>query len=608
MKKSKIIALLMATACISTAFVGCGDDKACNHVDADKNGKCDSCDTAVITLTEWLPAEKEAEVAMVVNPLPTGAKASDYIGPKAEDLEDEVAFSVGLTKTDKIPADAAVSYFMGDLFKVTYTEDGTTEGKKVDVLQVYDAKKDAAIYTFESKEYTTSAEERAMISNSMGDPLNFENVFFVNEVSGTGSNRTTTVKFYTTAGELFYSITAKVEDPEGEEPFINVETLGDYEYITIDDKVWVVDSETGALVEMEGVSKTGNDVNTFIQRPDFDEVANNIGYVFNAQGTVWAYDLTKWISCVYYNVMPSAWANANTMVLDNGNMLVQYWKGLPDEAVNYDVLDSGIKYDIVQVIINPTTQEMTAVEFGYIFEQAGSAAEKYNDNAKNVVILSPIEDKTVNASAKFEAVIDADLNILYAHKATLVGQDISDFEYKAANVYETTVDYSDTVSVTVLVDGEGKEICKVPTSATSILGLPKVNGKVYSADMATVLFDEKDYGSIDRTLNGKWVIYKKVTPGEGDASATTEYFYFNANMTAPAKLAGDFYTSAWGTAGTFIVEVEVEEATKYEIYNANNEKLGGTYDTAPTITVMGDSLLKITATVGEEAVVEYYRK
>ncbi len=619
MKKSKIIALLMATACISTAFVGCGDeDKACNHVDADKNGKCDVCKTAVITITESLPAEKEEEVAMVVNPLPTGAKASDYIGPKAEDLEKEVPASVGLTKTTKLD-DMTISQSKGDLYELTKTVTVEGTGQKKNVSKLYNAKTDTLFCDFESDGYITgSSPKKSRMIAFVGNGNNLDTIangFYMVKRERGSAQTIYTISVYTTAGEEFFADEVTLQEYEdGLVGYsVKAEVKGDYEYVTVKtpeiNKVYVIDVETGALVDIEGVDKKGNDVSTFIQRPEFKAVKNNIGYVIEGS-TVWAYDLTKWVSCIYYNVMPSAWANAEAMVLDNGNLFVQYWKELPAEAVNYDVLESEVKYDIVQVIVNPTTAEVKTVEFGYIFAEAGKAADKYNDNAKNVVILTPIVDKAENSAATFEAVIDNDLNILYAHKATLVGQDISQFTYEAEGVYQTTVAYSSTVSVNVLVDGEGKEICKLPKNVGDelLLGLPTVEGKVYSADMKTELFKIADYGEVDRRMTGEWVIFKKVTPAEGDGQDTTEFFFFNATMTAPVKVAWTAF-KGFSVGASFIVEVKTAEATKYEIYNANNEKVGSTYDAQPTVEfVDAGNLVKISGTIGEETVVEYFRK
>ncbi len=596
MKKSKIIALLMATACMATAFVGCDEETTTctKHVDSDKNGACDTCKQAVVVITEQLPAEKEQAVEMVVNAIPA-AKVSDYIGPKAEDLEEEVELG-GLQETDKLDGKTveAVNY---NLVKLTQTvdDDKATETTDDDtrkvITQIYDAAKDEILYTFESGEYALvggSAKKEVAIDFN-------EDATYITITERTYNETTlkwTAVKMvYTKAWEELANVTLKQYDYSGEDTLTvsrNAQKQ-DYEYVTITTNlkvensnkneftrtstVYTVEKETNKRVTLEGATEVDS---LMTERPDFDAVKGDYGYVFDGN-EIFVFDLTKWVSCVYHNeAWPSYWNDAKYMLLDNGNIFVQYWKTLPDSAVNYDVLKEDKKYDLVQVVINPVTGEMTNKELGYVFAPLGVAASaKYNDNAKNLVTLTPIEDKEVNASGAFEAVIDNDLNILYAHKATVVGQDIDTLTYVAENVYKTTVNYGGGVSVNIFVDGEGKEIVKLPTNyeVNEYYGYDMVGTKVYAHDAKTVLFDKAGY-----VVAAEYGSYALLTKTEEVAGAeptdpveyVTTWYYFSADVEAPVAITGTVTTHS---QNLFIVEAGEDAAKTTTVYNELNEKV-----------------------------------
>ncbi len=577
MKKSKIIALLMATACAATVFAGCDKDATCKkHADADKNGYCDSCKQAVITITEQLPAEKEEVVEMVVNPIPTGVKASEYIGPKS-DAETALLKGVELLEVFEgksvLNRNTAVGlYALGT--RETVSDDGTTKTYK-NVMEVYSAIAKKVIYTCETEAY---AEGESPLNNV---ELTLNNYYFkaveARWIEGTtdepmGHYEYKTV-IYSIAGDKMYETNTGLDDYD-----VWYKDSAGYTYIEVEDKLFVVDQETEKLVTIDGVP---TDPNFYVKRPDFDEVKGNYGYVFE-NDTVWVYDLTKWISCVYYMQIPSYWMDYEMLVLDNGKLLVQYKKTLPDSAVNYDVQD-GVKMDLVQMIIDPATGEATEKELGYMVKPLdGYDLGKYNDKAKNVVYLIPIEYKAFNDNARFEAVIDSDLNILYAHKPTLVGQDLYMFEYVAENVYRTTIDYGSGVTVDMFVDGEGKEIAKIPTNASSFAGLVWVGDKVYDYDIKTVLLELSEYD--DYEVQSDYAILTKEVEVEDDSGTTTvtEYYFYKPGMNAPTKIDGEVLNAA---DPYYVVKVEKEVTTdegtetvvEYVMYNALNEKVA-TFD------------------------------
>lgn len=628
--KRKIIALLMATVCTTAVFASCSDGEdsssstpekpVCEtHVDANKDGACDECQKAVYVITEQLPAEKEEEVPMVVNPLPENVKMSDYIGPKAEDAKTVLPANATIVKELKgVQSHRENLYFIKTTTEEKVAEP-TTENpinkyKMIceDVYTVYDAAQNKDVYTKYSGKYYrfyNDAEFTSWYSTDHNNKDEYTVEFYSTYVKvretiteqdeeyAYQTNTTYTTKYFTYNWELI----ATAQDPSYQVAAPSVATYGGYAYLTIDGKTYTVDLETMKLVTLAGATA---DANMHIRRPAFSEVVGDYGYVISGN-KVMVYDLTKWISCVNVYNYPSYWKNAQMVLLDNGTVFVQYEKVLHSSAVSYDVLDGNDnKVDLVQALINPVSGEIKNVEFGYkLANGVNFDRAKYNDNAKNIVYLYPIEQKEVNYAAGFEAVIDSELNILYAHKTTLVGQ-MNQIMYLADGYYATMVEYDNNVNVNVIVDGEGKEVVKVPNNATVACGMLKVGMKYYSWDMSKVLLDlTPSETAVNYELvreQEDYMILQKTTPEDPateEIEYKVEYFYFNAKMSAPQKISVEDFTNFSNISENYFtvkttkingidndqdgVFDDFEQIVKYVVYNANNQKIG-TFEIEPT--------------------------
>lgn len=648
--KRKIIALLMATVCTTAVFASCGggeessssssssssEKPVCEtHVDGNKDGACDECERAVVVITEQLPAEKEEEVPMVVNPLPENVKMSDYIGPKAEDAKTVLPADAKVKELEGLIDYAQNLYFIKTTTEEKVAEPTTDNKYKMiceDVYTVYDAAQDKDVYTAKSGEYYRFYYNEEF-TGSHDEEENYKDTYYVDfrdeyvkvretineqdEEYDYQTNTTYTTKYYTYNWELI--TTTEYDADESVVPY------GDYAYVTIDGTTYTVDLETMALVTLEGATA---DANMHIRRPAFNKVIGDYGYVFGAN-QVWVYDLTKWISCMNKFVLPSYWTNAQTMLLDNGTIFVQYEKVLHSSAVSYDILNGSedkVKVDLVQALINPATGEITNVEFGYKLGNITPVqTEKYNDNAKNIVYLYPIEEKEVNYAAGFEAVIDSELNILYAHKTTLVGQ-VDQIIYLADGYYVTMVEYDEEVSVTVIVDGEGKEVVKVPNSADAVCGMLNVGKKYYSWDMSKVLLDltpsttELYYELVAEKED--YMILKQTTPEDPETEEEeykVEYFYFNASMSAPAKITVENFANITAASNDYfyvttveVVEIDEDEdgevdgtetIIEYVVYNANNQKIGTFENAISEITEVWDGVYKVNFMDGSQILI-----
>lgn len=96
-------------------------------------------------------------------------------------------------------------------------------------------------------------------------------------------------------------------------------------------------------------------------------------------------------------------------VLNNGNLLVQYSKGLEADANKYDyrvpTAYGEARYDLFTLLVDPMTGEETELDFDYVIGGVSTAyaAETdkmcWADGVENIVYANPIEDKLVRSDS-----------------------------------------------------------------------------------------------------------------------------------------------------------------------------------------------------------------
>lgn len=363
-----------------------------------------------------------------------------------------------------------------------------------------------------------------------------------------------------------------------------VEFTADIAYITIGDTKYAYDKETLALLHKE-------DKGMFIERPTFDEKNEKYGYVFQGDD-IYVYDLTKWLDCVYAFTMPSYWNNAKSMVLENGNILVQYERALPAEAVSYDYLIGSAKYDVVYTIINVADGTQKNVEFGYMiqgFKLGSDYEEKYTDKALNVVTVNPIEEQEINSNEKLTLIVDNELNILYSEEPKLAGQR-EDMDLLANNRFLTTIGYAEGTEIRAIVNEKGELVAKLPSNAEVDFGVDyiKIGTKIYDFDMNEKL-DTADYDTAVCDLEYVYLTKSfeatEATETTEATEAYTEAYIYTISMAEPKKIADDAANvvphtanEAWYQVAKVTVENEGEEdettKTTYVVYNLNGELVG----------------------------------
>ena len=588
--KKKILAMLCASLLISFSAVACDTSELpeildCpGHVDTDNNGYCENCSIGVIKVTETTPATPEEYKEMVVNAIPTGGVVTDYLAISSDELN---VIKTGLTAT-KLEGYSnldGVKYFVNEIYKVN-----EENGKYFDSYEMYNTATGEKIYSFVTKEYedrNTSNKEKVTIDTS--NPYFFRVIEKVYDaVSSFDYNYSTYIYDYD--GEL-------IAKAEGEVDFTNRESYAGIYYVTFARKVYAFDMETGALLLKD------QDANLLIKRPDFDLIVGKTGYIINSN-TVYVYNITNWFETTLVYTIPSYLENAKMYVLSNGNILVQAYKNLADNAVNYDVLMSGDKYDVVQYVVNAATGEEKALEFGYIINDFASNLEMpLIKEDTNWLSISPIVNKAVDTTKELIVITDCELNILYCYQPTILGQ-TEMLQPLSSTRFLSKIVYGDGTSVKIIVDENGKLVKYLPNNAEVKTGYIKMGTEIYDFDLNLEL-NLSMYTLVREFENGAMLLSYQEEVESGVFE--TVYYYFD--ITNGLKVLLDENEVMYSTYFNYYVvekttiEINEEAPTEeerevevksYLVYNINNE-LVATFD-APisNIETLAEGVYKVT--------------
>lgn len=368
----------------------------------------------------------------------------------------------------------------------------------------------------------------------------------------------------------------------------------EYAYVTYDGNIYLINKETGELIP-------GGSALTFIDRPAFDYANDAYGYVVDGY-TLYVYDLSKWLECVYTYTVPGYYEDSDAWMLENGNLLLQTFLALPDDAVSYDIQNNYSKYDIVYILIDPAAKTATEVEFGYIIDECVTEYELFSDKAINVFVVYPIKQALVDTSAETILVVGNDLSILCQ---------LPDLNYGYLNLFGNGYIrmYNDILECYEILDADFNFVTYVPGDATFYENFFTINDKFYTVAGGKIQ-------ALDTVLNanlkGEYVFegYNELNlfiretvevpaENEGDAPTYTENHYVvtvDANGFKLTKIGKEtdrayevFYnTLAFGGYATHVYvyaeDALVEGAIDYEasfinVYNQNGVKIGTTQNT-----------------------------
>ena len=432
----------------------------CAHEDVDANGYCDKCNGAIVVIDQPAVPEKGERVEMVVNEIPKDVPLSAYINgysPK--------------TYTSCVEVDNILNSCYG--LDSNYIE---STGK----------------YEYAIKNLATG---ETTLKVSLGYDSNVYNE------SGLLCVRDgDTYTYYSYAGEKLLEQTGSAD--------VESDKVNDWRYVHFKETVYVVDTTTYNIVAKD------LDPKTLVKYPKFDVHNDRFGYV-EYNNTIYVYDLTKVSDCVYSYSIPSYYEDADWFVLENGNVVVQGKVELKADAISYDFLEDGDKYDIVYDMIDPAAKAVNSVEFGYYIETLGQPRETsvYNENALNLANIYCITNDRIDRNAK-TVVVDNELKVLFDVTAVF-GSNFPNITAVAEDRYlvERSVGYNDSETIREVLNGKGEHITYLSENVTITAGAMAYDKKLFTLDMQQIdtfkeyrVVDAKSgYAVLER--DGRYYIY-----------------------------------------------------------------------------------------------------
>ncbi len=603
--KIKLISLIAALLCLTLFLVSC--DSCTNHTDADKNGVCDTCEDTIewpkssctnhvdadgdgvcdtedcdvviqintVTNTVEIPVANplEEKVEMVVKPIPTDAVLSEYFSYDytTNTITLYVSPVTSIKNADVYAWQSDIRYWVKTTAEITpeVPDDEATEDVNEfkpavmkDTYKLFDINLNKDIIVLE-KEYD-KGDEPSFITHKYGVNDDLIYVLFAGR-----SN------YYTNSGEAV--VLNSDVSVAGEVSTTDANVL----YLDFAGKTYAVDTNTDKLIYTEYTD-------LFVKRPVFDAVVGTYGYVLENNNKFYVYDTSAWISLVWTYEIPEN-DDYDTFELANGNIVLQCLNKLPDNAVNYDYVVGGTKYDIKHIIVDFVNKTAVNVEFGYFIANESDFADGYRtDKTQNVFSISAIKDGKL-LSDRMITVLDNELNILCVYDKFVLGQTVKSYTLVADNLFLVQIDLGDDYVVDALADANGTVVKYLSEAYSTTSGFAVLNNNynvIYNVDLSVRIDFAKDGYEIVKRNGDVFLLRQEVnTAPEGEPEVIVEKFYiYNASKdAAPVEITG-IAAFTWTQSNYVFVtsvatEVPVDPAqpdlgmttvVKYQVRDYNN--------------------------------------
>ena len=367
--KRKIALLFALLLTASAALVACGDK--CDHVDEDRDEACDNCGETVTYDRTYLSFE--------------GLYNSSY----EPEIEEKIEF--GKAKNNSSLANMTILYRSegGGLVSFVNAEAKADEIKYA-VLNVETAEVVLTLKKEAEDSVVTSSAEFLRVGN--------EDFVLVTETNTTHAEQGVmkySTELYTADGK---KITTKSTS------YIGVEYVyGDL--YDIDGKIYEIVDGTANYVNDKG----------FTDFPRVDLSTETHHDNFSSDGVA-VYDLEyKLVACY---VAPAE-TEMKAHILADGNVFIQLFKALPEDADTYDVLLDDVKTDVRSLIFNVTENKASTIAFDYLVDEIFNvntpspfdSDDKFEDVASvgavtNVALFYDVVSKTPNTNDPLVADFD----------------------------------------------------------------------------------------------------------------------------------------------------------------------------------------------------------
>lgn len=574
--KRKIFCLAICVLCIVAALVSCNDAVACEgHADTDKNAACDNCGAPVVILTEEVTKE-EAIVEMVVSKIPEGATIGTAY---AVTLEKDPVLGTEFTENDLL-TNGSTKGRAYDFIFISYeeqtagadTEENQTDDEFKITWSLYNpyTDKTVTLHTCEYDAETSSKIDEVELDRDLSENgiIKIDIYDYIYEEDNDYWRELEYSDYYTVAGTKFTSsLSVTTEEDYTSYGIVSAgqeSTRDGITYFVSHNTKYAIDVKTGVVLHEE-------DKNYFVERPTFDFKDEKYGYV-EGDFAIYAYDLTKWLECVYSYEVPSYYLDGKTHYLGDGKILMEGIEVLPANSVNYDLFMGAEKMDIEYTLIDLASEtKEKEIEFGYLINNV-QIVDDMADAVKYIFDVNAIENKQI--AKALTLYLDASLNIL-AEDSAILPAFVNDLELVADGVFLGTVVYGEYSSVRKLYDATGKEIVTLPNSAVIKENWIEFDGKYYDFTMKLIFDPKADEENVFTVFNAtaNYIFFR----------CDDDTYYWNATMTAPKLVADNLSEdettvqsiAIYGASNYFVVRttktVEEETENTFALYNANGE-------------------------------------
>lgn len=312
------------------------------------------------------------------------------------------------------------------------------------------------------------------------------------------------------------------------------------------------------------------------------------------EGDVYTYYNDKFEQQFIYTA-PNYGAGSSVYVLNNGNLLVQYAKGLEADEKKYDYHEvtyiGETRYDLVTLIVDPTTGEGKEIDFDYyiinvdIAYSADTEAMCWADGVENIVYASEIgKDKLIREDA---AAIDW---ISMTNEGKVNGSvKFDDTLATAPKAYSGKYLAAENLNGdTVIYTADGKVVNTINGNNSSL----RIEDDKYIIQTKKIYDDYGDYRMEDIAMydivgNKLYDFDEKKAEIEGyindyDAFITKYYekgiatydVVFEGKVVDTFTVKGDEYISCGNNSGYYRRHVETGVDTfEYRLYNAKGEQI-----------------------------------
>lgn len=484
------------------------------HKDENADKHCDVCGLAVVTIIQNVEPTPEERVDMVVNPLPENGNIKDYT--------DYYDYSTELSKVEATLNGNVVSSNDNGYAYLTVSNKTIVGEEEVTYNTHHIVNLETGAVVFELSDIN-QANTLSFLKNNVNITL-FDCFFSVLESypvidTETGVFTTyTSYKFYAYDGTtVIFDAAAAFEDLSiwgGFEDYV----LNGVHYFVFNETVYAYDEYTSDLLYT-------CDKIELVHRPEFDAATDKYGFVF-MDNTLFVYDLSKWVECVYSYTVPSFYEDAEFFLLDNSRVFLQASVELLSNSVSFDYIKDGSKYDLVYVIIDPAAKTETEVEFGYYVKDAYDWSE--DDKTLNLFEVCPIVKDRIDYNNSLTLVTDKDLKITYATEE-------DNFYFVNETTLLVTEEISTGVFVRKLVNAaDGKLIAYVPNDAEVYSDYIYYDKTFYDFTMTAILdVEESGFEPVfSWNITNSYALLTKVVPTptlEDPLATVVEYYIFTAN-------------------------------------------------------------------------------